>query len=81
MSDPIHLDTLAATRGVHAVWCFCAACRRSRKLNLDRTASRLGWEFPDAGLRSRLACGDCGQRTPEIRLVYDLANGGPQPTA
>lgn len=66
----VRLDTLAAIRGKHAVWCYCLQCRRDKPLELEQLAERIGWDAPLLSLKSRLRCARCGSREVQTSLVY-----------
>jgi len=64
------LDTLAAMRGKHALWCTCIQSTRDKPLGLEQLAARIGWKVPLLGLKSRLRYSRCGSREVQTSLVY-----------
>ena len=48
----------------------CIACERMEQLDLEQLIERLGGETTVSDVRSRLRCRSCGERRPDIRVVY-----------
>lgn len=52
------------------VYAVCAPCGRMEPVDLPSAVERLGEESTVTGLRERVRCQHCGQRTQDIRVVY-----------
>jgi hypothetical protein len=71
----IRLHTLADIGAAHSVTAYCEHCRHSRELNIPWLIAVYGGELTIAGLKARLTCHHCRERSRSIRISHDGTPG------
>jgi hypothetical protein len=57
------------------IYACCTRCERMAPLTTRDLVIRFGADFTVAAVRERVRCRQCGTRTGEIRLLYQLPPG------
>ncbi len=52
------------------IYAVCIPCGRMQLLVIDHLIGRLGDDATVSDVRSRLRCSQCGERRPDVRVIY-----------
>ena len=65
----MYRDKLSQLVLTHRLYAACVPCQRIVELNVEALIAAHGEEYRLDDLRKRLRCGQCGQRTGDIRIA------------
>lgn len=52
------------------IYAVCIPCGRMQLLAIEHLISQLGGESTVSDVRARLRCRECGERRPDVRVIY-----------
>ena len=55
----------------HNIYAYCDDCDRRAMLPKEKLIEKFGGDFEAMKLRSLVRCSNCGEKTNNIRFVYD----------
>ncbi|MEM9622895.1 MAG: hypothetical protein AAF993_14685 [Pseudomonadota bacterium] len=64
------MQTLAELITCFQLYAVCEPCQRVEQIDVEKIIAREGPDYPITGVRKRLRCRQCGERSNALRIVY-----------